>query len=68
MPKPITIEKSDLDLNFPDPEAPLKEPQTPSPTWEQWMMETAERTRYFLKHQNSREQRLRDPNEKRFVL
>lgn len=68
MPKPITIEKSDLDLNFPEPEVPLKESQNPPPTWEQWMRETEERTRYFLKHQNSREQRMRDPDEKRFVL
>ncbi len=68
MPKPIIIEKSDLELNFPNPEVPLKESQTPPPTWEQWMMETAERTRYFLKHQYSRELHMRDPEEKRFVL
>lgn len=68
MPKPITIDKGDLDLNLPDPETPLKEPQSPPPTWEQWMEETAERTRFFLLHQDSQEQRMRDPAEKRFVL
>jgi len=68
MPKPITIDQSDLDLHFPDPETPLKESQNPAPTWGQWMAETEERTRCFLKHQDSREQRMRDPDEERFVL
>ena len=68
MPKPITIDKGDFSLNFPDPETPLLEPQGPTPTWEQWMNETAERTRFFLQHRDSREQRKRDPAEERFVL
>ncbi|MCF6312883.1 MAG: hypothetical protein L3J39_10580 [Verrucomicrobiales bacterium] len=68
MPKLITIDKSDLELHFPDPEAPLKEPQTPAPTWEQWMTETADRTRFYLTQEYSQEQRKRNPAEKRFVL
>lgn len=68
MPEPITVEKSDLNLIFPELEAPLKEPQTPSPTWEQWMMETAERTRYFLKNKDYREDRRHNEAEERFVL
>lgn len=68
MPNTINIDKGDLELNFPNPEMPLKEPPCSQLSWEQWMMETADRTRYFLLHHDSREQRKRDPNEERFVL
>lgn len=67
--KAITITKDDLDLHFPDPEEPLYASHLRSKiSWESWIEEMTPAWNRYMKKYDSRKQRMRDPNEKRFVL
>ena len=65
----ITITEDDLDLNFPDPETPLFSSHLKNPiSWEDWITEMTPMWKNYMAEYDSREQRKRDPAEKRFVL
>jgi hypothetical protein len=56
-----------MDLNFPEPTSPLKRPKDVEITWEQWMRETATRTRIYLRDHYDPEERLRNKVSEPFV-
>ena len=67
--KQLNITSDDLDLHFPDPEKPLYASHLRSKiSWESWIQEMTPAWERYMKKYDSREQRMRDPAEKRFVL
>ncbi|NOX99009.1 MAG: hypothetical protein GXP30_04625 [Verrucomicrobia bacterium] len=65
----VTITSDDLDLHFPDPEKPLCASHLRSKiSWESWVQEMTPAWKRYMEKYDSREQRMRDPEEKRFVL
>ncbi len=63
------ITKDDLELHFPDPGEPLFASHRRSEiSWEAWMQEITPIWKWYMEKYDSREQRRRDPAEKRFVL
>ncbi|MFV0338255.1 MAG: hypothetical protein ACK5LK_08455 [Chthoniobacterales bacterium] len=56
------------DLNLPTPKSPLR-PQSPSSiSWQEFMNETATRTRLYLERHDDREKRARSRNPAEFIL
>lgn len=56
-----------MSLNLPEPTEPLKQPSYRKVTWQEWMDETAQRTRDYLKNHYDPEERLANKVSERFV-
>ena len=56
-----------FDLDLPSPEIPLREPTAPAISWQEFMDETAVRTRLYLERFDDREERARSRNATAFV-
>lgn len=63
---PLELSPADLELVFPEPRESLKDHPNRRVSWDQWMDETAARTRAFFRNPSPREPD-RSPRE-RFVL
>lgn len=56
-----------FDLDLPSPASPLRESATPAISWQEFMDETAMRTRLYLERYDDREERARSRNSNEFV-
>jgi hypothetical protein len=66
-PDAIALDKNCFDLNLPSPETALRDPAPATISWQAFMAETADRTRFYLVEFDDREQRARSRNDAEFV-
>jgi hypothetical protein len=65
----IPVSYDSLKLNFPEPDSPLLESHLRKKiSWAKCVRETEPARKRYMANYDSREQRLRDPDETRFVL